>query len=100
MFTETLSDFINPDTPGYAVASGFDEHGGAVTIDVLFDSPGITSSLGASGMASSQPSVLMASAEVCTDPVGWALTVNAVDYVVAAVDPDGNGLSRLTLELA
>lgn len=100
MFTEDLSDFINPDTPGYAVASGFDAHGAAVSIGVLFDAPGITGSIGSSGMAGSQPAVLMASADVCTDPVGWELSIKSVAYVVAAADPDGAGLTRLILELA
>ena len=83
-----------------AEAAAFDEHGLQVLIPVIFDSPATTGALGASGMASSQPSVLMTSAGVCTDPVGWALTIKGVAYVVAAAEPDGTGLTRLTLELA
>ena len=100
MFTEDLSLFINADTPGYALATGLDDHGQAVSIGVLFDAPGISGSVGAYGMASSQPIATMPTASVVEDPVGWALTINAMAYVVAAHDPDGTGISRLILEKA
>jgi hypothetical protein len=52
------------------------------------------------GMATSQPSLTLASADVSTDPVGAAVLVGAVAYVVAAHEPDGTGVSRLLLEVA
>lgn len=100
MFTEDLSDFINPETPGYAVATGVDEHGVVVNIGVLIDMPGLSAPLGMEGMASTQPAVQMASADVRTAPVGWALAIDGVDYVVAEHQPDGTGVSRLVLEAA
>ena len=52
------------------------------------------------GMAGTQPTLRLRTADVTADPVGQAVSVNAVAYTVAAHEPDGTGMSMLMLERA
>ena len=52
------------------------------------------------GMAGTQPTLRLRTADVAADPVGQAVSVNAVAYTVAAHEPDGTGVSVLMLERA
>jgi hypothetical protein len=52
------------------------------------------------GMAGTQPTLRLRTADVTSDPVGQAVSVNAVAYTVAAHEPDGTGVSVLMLERA
>jgi hypothetical protein len=52
------------------------------------------------GMAGTQPTLRLRTADVTADPVGQAVSVNAVAYTVAAHEPDGTGVSVLMLERA
>jgi hypothetical protein len=53
------------------------------------------------GMVSgSAPEFTCASADVASLVEGSAITINAVNYTVAAIKPDGNGFTRLLLEKA
>jgi hypothetical protein len=52
------------------------------------------------GMAGTQPTLRLRTADVAADPVGQAVSVNAVAYTVAAHEPDGTGISVLMLERA
>jgi len=52
------------------------------------------------GMAGTQPTLRLRTADVTADPVGQAVSVNAVAYTVAAHEPDGTGISVLMLERA
>ena len=72
---------------------------GGVAHNVLFVDPYASASVGM-GMATSQPSIQMATADVPSSPVGQAVTVNAVPYTIATHQPDGHGLSVLLLERA
>ncbi len=45
----------------------------------------------------SAPSLLCASADVSTRAQGDAVIVNAVNYTIAAIKPDGTGMTRLAL---
>lgn len=52
------------------------------------------------GMAGTQPTLRLRTADVAADPVGQAVSVNAVAYTVAAHESDGTGVSVLMLERA
>jgi hypothetical protein len=52
------------------------------------------------GMAGTQPTLRLRTADVAADPVGQAVVVGAVSYTVAAHEPDGTGVSVLMLERA
>lgn len=64
----------------------------------IFDDGYAAGSVGIVGMATSAPSVLAPSALVPAAPVGQAITVRGVAYVIASAEPDGTGATRLVLE--
>lgn len=66
----------------------------------IFDNGYALGSVGPFGMASTQPTLTLATANVPAAPEGQAAVVNGVAYVVATHEPDGTGVSRLLLELA
>jgi hypothetical protein len=66
----------------------------------IFDDGYALGSVGQLGMGASKPSVAVPSAQVPVEPAGKAITVNGVAYLVAAVEPDGVGSTRLLLEVA
>lgn len=66
----------------------------------IFDDGYALSAVGPLGMGTSKPSVAVPSAQVPMEPSGKAITVNGVAYLVAAVEPDGVGSTRLLLEVA
>lgn len=73
---------------------------GGAAVSAIFDNGYALGSVGPIGMASSQPSLMLASASVPANPVGTAVLVGAANYVVGAHEPDGTGMSRLLLEAA
>jgi len=73
--------------------------GGSV-VSAIFDNGNALGNVGTLGMAGTQPLLTLVSADVPTNPVGSAVLVGAVPYLVAAHEPDGTGLSRLLLESA
>lgn len=95
MFTEDLTAFFNTDT-GMAQAATV----GGVAVSVIFDNAYAAGNVGLLGMASTQPSIIMPTAQVPGSPIGAAVSVNASNYLVAAHEPDGSGISRLWLESA
>ena len=72
----------------------------AVAVSGIFDNGYALGNAGMLGMATSQPSLTIATTDVPATPVGAAVVVNATSYLVAAHEPDGTGLSRLLLESA
>lgn len=66
----------------------------------IFDDGYAVGSVGPLGMGGSQPLVVVPSAQVPAQPVGLPIAVNGGAYLVAAVEPDGVGSSRLLLEVA
>ena len=96
MFTEDLSTFF--------ADFGHTANFGAGEVLVFFDDGFERSSVGAFGMATSQPAVTLPSAQVPANPVGLAVTVTmhgvAAAYTVAEAQPDGTGITRLLLEVA
>lgn len=73
---------------------------GGETVSVIFDNGYTLGSVGPIGMASSQPMLTLASANVPASPVGTAVVVGSTNYTVGAHEPDGTGISRLMLEAA
>lgn len=96
MFTEDLSTFF--------ADFGHTANFGAGDVLALFDDGFERSSVGAFGMATSQPAITLPSAQVPANPVGVSVVVtvdgSAVPYVVADAQPDGTGITRLLLEVA
>lgn len=69
-----------------------------VAVDGIFDNGYALGSVGPFGMASTQPTLTLATANVPASPEGQAAVVNGVAYIVATHEPDGTGVSRLLLE--
>lgn len=93
-FTEDLSAFMN--TAEFASSVTLD----GVTVPAIFDAAFALGSVGAYGMASSQPTLTLPTASVPASLVGKTAVVNGTSYQVVAHEPDGTGVSRLLLELA
>lgn len=72
----------------------------SVAVQAIFDAPSALASVGPFGMASTQPTLTLPTASVPASPVGAAVVVGAANYIVAAHEPDGTGISRLVLEAA
>jgi hypothetical protein len=66
----------------------------------IFDSGTRLGSIASAGMASAQPMLTVATDGIAADPVGQPVVVNSTNYVVAAHDADGTGISTLMLERA
>ena len=94
MFTEDFIAFMN--TAEFATSATLD----GVVVPAIFDAAFALGSVGAYGMASTQPSLTLSTAHVPALPIGKTVVVDAVSYLVAAHEPDGTGVSRLLLELA
>lgn len=94
LFDQDISAFINPAEFAKSVSVG------GVVVSAIFDNGYAHGSVGMLGMATSQPSLTLASADVSTDPVGASVLVGSAAYLVAAHEPDGTGISRLLLEVA
>lgn len=71
-----------------------------VGMDAIFDNGSQDGEVALAGMAGTQPVLRVPTASLSPDPVGQAVVVNSTNYVVAAHQPDGTGLSVLLLERA
>ncbi len=91
-FTETISDFINADTPGYVAATL-----NGVAVGIIFDN-GSDGAL-SGGMLGTNPIATIATADAVA-PRGQTLIVDAVSYTVREAKPDGTGITVLELEKA
>jgi hypothetical protein len=69
-------------------------------VSAIFDNSFAVGSVGVMGMATSQPVLNLRTVDVGADPVGQIVQVDAATYLVAAHEPDGNGMSRLLLEVS
>lgn len=100
--TEDLSVFFDLATPGSVTATVSGQ-----SVVALFDNASAATLLGAmggrgvslSGMAGTHPTLTLPTASVPSDPVGKTAVVNATNYLIAAHEPDGTGVSVLQLEL-
>lgn len=94
MVAEDLTPFFDTDS-GFATTATVN---GVIGVPVIFDNGYALGSVGPYGMASTQPSLTLCTADVPATPVGVSVVVGAVTYLVAAHEPDGTGISRLLLE--
>ena len=69
------------------------------SVQAVFDNGFALGSVGI-GMAGTQPTLRMLTADLPADPVGQTAVVGAVNYLIAAHEPDGTGVSVLMLERA
>lgn len=83
-----------------AQATATTRFGEVVQFPVIFDNGYAAGSVGLAGMAGTQPSALVRSADVSDVSVGGSLDVNGATYVVAELQPDGTGMTTLLLEKA
>lgn len=91
-FTEDLSDFINPDTPGYVVAIILGEPVGGLYDRFYIDEYGV---------ASSNPTLLVKTADVPAIALNTIVDIASVNFKVCEPpQPDNLGLVRLELALA
>ncbi len=92
MFTEDFDAFFSADD--FAVAATL----AGLSVTGILDAPGVNAMVGELGMASVAPTFTLPSASVPSSPVGSALVIGAVSYVVTQHLPDGTGVSTLVLE--
>lgn len=93
MFVEDLSAFFNTAT-GFAQTVTV----AGLSVSAIFDNGATMGDVGLLGMASTAPTLTLATADVPASPVGVAVVVGSASYLVAAHEPDGTGISRLVLE--
>ena len=91
MLTENLTPFFT-DFGQLATVGG-------VRVSVIFDAASSLGNVGPSGMSSVAPVVTLPTASVPANPVGQAVAVAGKSYTITQHEPDGTGLSVLTLEL-
>lgn len=91
-FTEDLSAFINPDTPGYKVAQIL---GGSV--EGIFSNDFALGNVGI-GFESSDPEFTCRDIDIELVEHQETVTIDSVEYKVAEINPDGTGLSVLRLK--
>lgn len=63
----------------------------------IFRQPASVAQLG-TGAADTSPTVVVASSAVMDKPVEQQIEIAGVPYIIGAADPDGTGLTKLTVE--
>ncbi len=92
MFVESFAPFFEE----FAVACTVN----GVARRGIFDTPYKMGAIASAGISGIGPTLMLPTSQVSADPVGQAVVVNATNYVVAAHEPDGTGVSTLVLERA
>jgi len=95
MLAEDLTLFLDVDL-GFAQVVTL----AGASVNAIFDNGYTLGDVGLVGMADAKPSLTLATADVPASPYGATVVVASVNYLVAAHEPDGTGLSKLLLELA
>lgn len=90
-FTEDLDAFLDTDD-GFAVTATI----GGASVSAIFSNQAAD----ALQVAGTQPVLTVKSSDVSATARGTAVVVNAVNYTVAKIEPDGTGMSRVILEKA
>ena len=91
---EDFTAFMSTDDFAVNAMLGWD------AVKVIFDNGNALAAVGPFGMASTQPTALLATSLVPASVVNMVLDVGDVRYTVVAHEPDGTGMSRLLLEAA
>lgn len=89
-FPENPAEFFDT-THGFAVNATL----GVATVPVIFDAA-FSEALDIVG--STQPVAIGASSDLAPAAVGGTITINAVAYTIAEIQPDGTGITRLMLK--
>jgi hypothetical protein len=93
-FNEDLSVFLS--TAEFAVDAIVD----GVPVQALFDKAFALGSGGASGFATTQPMLTLATSDVPANYFGKVVVVNGSTYTIEIHEPDGTGVSALMLQKA
>lgn len=96
-FAQAIADMVSAVVPMLANVSATID---GVPVQGLFTDAYASANVGPYGMASSAPTLTLASADTPASPLDKAVTINATSYLVRATEPDGSGLTRLILERA
>ncbi len=91
-FAEDVTAFLDT-AHGFAVNATI----GAATVPVIFDAA-YADALGM--VAGTRPVALGATADLAAVGQGDTVTIDAVEYIVTGVEPDGTGLTQLRLNRA
>ena len=94
MFDESFDVFFEESE--FAVTATVDGQ----SMSVIFDAAYAMGDVGPYGMSSVAPIVTLPTAKVPADPIGKSVVVNGKSYLVTVHQPDGTGVSTLTLEAA
>lgn len=94
MFNESFDVFF--EASEFAVSATVD----GIAMSVIFDAAYALGDVGNFGMSSAAPVVTLPTAKVPADPIGKPVVVNGKSYLVTVHQPDGTGISTLTLEAA
>lgn len=94
-FVEDMSDFINPETPGYVVATV-----GGQNLEALKDAPYMQAEIGAAGFAARERLLYAADSSLTalSVAVNTSIVVDGVTYKVADLQPDGTGMTTVVLK--
>lgn len=71
---------------------------GGVSCKAIFDNGAALGAVGPIGMASTQPTLTLRTADLPASPVGLNAVVDSTTWLVATHDSDGTGISTLQLE--
>jgi hypothetical protein len=99
-FTEDLTAFFQTADFAYAATWTPVAGGGPYTVNVIFDNANFDSNIGSAGATGLQPMCLAADDQLAQGSGikrNDALVINGVTYKVANIDPDGSGVTNLTL---
>jgi hypothetical protein len=87
-FTENFTDFINPDTPGYVVATILGE-----TVPGVFDKTHQLSF----DMNGTEPVLYVEEENISAAEQETLVVIGGVNYTIGNIEPDGSGLATLRL---
>ena len=69
------------------------------TVAAQFDGEHLVVDQSESGISTSDPQILCRSSDVADVQLNWIVAIAGLEYVVAGVQPDGTGMTRLQLQL-
>ena len=82
----------------FAHLSNTDATLNSVCVTGIFDNGYNAAHLGGMGIASTQPTLTLSTADVPATPAGMSVVVSGAGYTIAEHQPDGTGISTLYLE--
>ena len=92
-FTENLSDFINPDTPGYVLTTIL-----GASVAGIFLNEYENANLGLAGFEAAAPQLHVRTVDIPTVVHNTPVLIGAITYKVAEKHSDGTGISVLVLK--